>query len=1152
MKKQPLAVLALAALLGLASCGETLSSSSSPSTSGSSSLSSSVEEGSSSSEESSIPSSDPASDSTTSDPSSEEGTKIPAAMIGVYEGNDGHRYLKLTVGEDSLDLNGTIGTIVSDFAEYEGTIRGRVAFGDTTYYVDYVDDGTDHYIALTSGSTVATLYPEGTVEEPLPPLPSTFVGTWKGTDLETSLAYTLVVDGEGIPTLNGTRGYVQFVSESGAEASILFGEELYELTLSSSGILLEKADHSVSAVLVREEIEEPDEPAVLVPEAAWIGVWTDGTHTIEITAEGLWSVDGTFASNVEKSGEYYSVRIGKLYQSTRYQLSLVEEGGETIMLAETLSSKWTLHKEGAETPELELPSSWIGTWTGSFMGTDVTLTIAEDMTITILGTVAEGATYDEATGTLSITFMGMPATATLEWNQGIYEIHVAVMGSELVLRKDGEAPVTLPAGWVGEWSGTIMGMSIALTVADDMTITMGGEALTGWTYDAAADELHIDYSGMAIVAALVEEEGVSKIAIKMAGTTLGYLEKAAVETPSIPLPAEWAGTWVGVDTNAEDGATYTVVITEEGTITINGVEATVTAEDYGWYDLLLNGKKYTIWKNGEQLQLYSTGTDAITVNMTKQEAEEPEPEPTVEIPEGMIGTWSATELDKTYELVVTADSIALNGVVGTGLTAFEEDSYGDLVAHIYFDGVEHSIAYSATPGFTPSVILDNLETSSSYDYPILKKVEVEEPDPEPAVEIPEGMIGTWSATELGKTYELIVTADTITLNGVEGTGLTAFEEDSYGDLVAHIYFDGVEHSIAYSAGSGFTPSVILDNLETSSLYDYPYLKKVETEEPGTEPEEPVLDLPDGMIGTWTAEDMVKTYELIVTAESITLNGVEGTGLTAFEEDIYGDLVAHIYFDGVEHSIAYSTSLGSTATIILDNLETSSLYDYPYLKKVEVEEPQPEEPDEPAIAIPEGYDGTYEGGSGDQTFTLVVEGDTITLNGVEGTITELRDAGYAWTGKVDFGGTVYGIEFSENFDNEPIISINCSDPYLYWTTLDKVADTTEPEPEPEEPSTGEGEVAYAAWFGTYEMTQSGKTYTMIISADGITLNGVAGTAVEEFAANTYGGFLGKYAFDGIEYDIELYHSTLGEGSYSIYLTCKDNANYMISALMTKVS
>ena len=912
MKKQPLAALALAALLGLASCGETLSSSSLPSTSGSSSLSSSVEEGSSSSEESSIPSSEPASDSTTSDPSSEEGTKIPTAMIGVYEGNDGHRYLKLTVGEDSLDLNGTIGTIVSDFAEYEGIIRGRVAFGEMTYFVDYVDDGTERYIALTSGSTVATLYPEGTVEEPLPPLPSTFVGTWKGTDLETSLAYTLVVDGEGIPTLNGTRGYVQFVSESGAEASILFGEELYELTLSSSGILLEKADHSVSAVLVREEIEEPDEPAVLVPEAAWIGVWTDGTHTIEITAEGLWSIDGTFASNVEKAGEYYSVRIGKLSQSILYQLSLVEEGGETLMLAETLSSKWTLHKEGAETPELELPSGWIGTWTGSFMGTtDVTLTIAEDMTITILGTVAEGATYDEETGTLSITFMSMPATATLEWNQGIYEIHVAVMGSELVLRKDGEAPVTLPAGWLGEWSGTIMGMSIALTVADDMTITMGGEALAGWTYDAAADELHIDYSGMAIVAALVEEEGVSKIAIKMAGTTLGYLEKAAVEIPSIALPAEWAGTWVGVDTNAEDGATYTVVITEEGTITINGVEATVTAEDYGWYDLLLNGKKYTIWKNGEQLQLYSTGTDAITVNMTKQEAEEPEPEPTVEIPEGMIGTWSATELDKTYELVVTADSITLNGVVGTGLTAFEEDSYGDLVATIYFDGVEHSIAYSATPGFTPSVILDNLETSSLYDYPTLKKVEVEEPDPE--VVIPEEMIGTWTGEDgyTGTAYELVVTADSIALNGVAGTGLTAFEEDSNGDLVATIYFDGVEHSVAYSATPGFTPSVILDNLETSSLYDYPTLKKVEVEGPSTE-----LPFPADIVGTWTGEDFYSGEAMtLVLGEdgTVTYNGTVATNVTTYNEET-GKFTFTI--DGSRYTVTVNYGIGGLETKLM--------------------------------------------------------------------------------------------------------------------------------------------------------------------------------------------------------------------------------------------
>lgn len=858
-------------------------------------------------------------------------------MIGVYEGNDGHRYLKLTVGEDSLDLNGTIGRIVSDFAEYEGIIRGRVAFGATTYFVDYVDDGAERYIALTSGSTVATLYPEGTVEEPLPPLPSTFVGTWKGTDLETSLAYTLVVDGEGIPTLNGTRGYVQFVSESGAEASILFGEELYELTLSSSGILLEKADHSVSAVLVREELEEPDEPAVLVPEAAWIGVWTDGTHTIEITAEGLWSVDGTFASNVEKAGEYYGVRIGKLSQSILYELSLVEEGGETLMLAKTLSSKWTLHKEGAETPELELPAGWIGTWTGSFMGTDVTLTITEDMTITILGTVAEGATYDEATGTLSITFNGMPATATLEWNQGIYEIHVAVMGSELVLRKDGEAPVTLPAGWVGEWSGTIMGMAIDLAVADDMTITMGEEVLTGWTYDAAADELHIDYSGMAIVAALVEEEGVSKIAIKMAGTTLGYLEKAAVETPSIALPAEWAGTWVGVDSNAEEGETYTVVITEEGTITINGVEATVTSvDDYGWYDLLLEGKTYTIWENGEELQLYSSGEGAITVNLTKQGTEEPDPE--VVIPEEMIGTWTGEDgyTGTAYELVVTADSIALNGVVGTGLTAFEEDSYGDLVATIYFDGVEHSVAYSATPGFTPSVILDNLETSSLYDYPTLKKVEAEEPDPDP--------------------------------------------------------------------------------------------------------------------------------------------------------------------------------------------------------------------EEPELAIPDGYEGTFEGETGGVTYTMVISGGTMELNGTVGALTELTEVSYGWTGKADFGGTTYGIEFGTGFDGEPYVAINCSDPYIYWLTLEKVV--TEEE-EPEDPSTGD-EVPYAAWFGTYEMTQSGKTYTMIISADGITLNGVAGTAVEEFAANTYGGFLGKYAFDGIEYEIELYHSTWGEGSYSIYLTCKDNANYMISALMTKVS
>ena len=304
-----------------------------------------------------------------------------------------------------------------------------------------------------------------------------------------------------------------------------------------------------------------------------------------------------------------------------------------------------------------------------------------------------------------------------------------------------------------------------------------------------------------------------------------------------------------------------------------------------------------------------------------------------------------------------------------------------------------------------------------------------------------------------------------------------------------------------------------------------------------------------MIGTWTGEDGYTgtAYELVVTADSIALNGVAGTGLTAFEEDSYGDLVATIYFDGVEHSIAYSATPGFTPSVILDNLETSSLYDYPTLKKVEAEEPDPD-PEEPELAIPDGYEGTFEGVTGGVTYTMVISGGTMELNGTVGTLTELTEVSYGWTGKADFGGTTYGIEFGTGFDGEPYVAINCSDPYIYWLTLEKVV--TEEE-EPEDPSTGD-EVPYAAWYGTYEMTNAGKTYTMVVAEDGLSLNGVAGTAVEEFAANTYGGFLGKYAFDGIEYDIELYHSTWGESSYSIYLTCRDNANYMINAVMTKVS
>lgn len=109
MKKQPLAVLALALLLGLASCGgEALSSSSDAGASSTSTPSS--EPGASSSVE--TVSSEPSVESSASESSpSEDGDKIPAGLVGVWEGNDGHRYLKLTVEADGMDLNGVKGTM---------------------------------------------------------------------------------------------------------------------------------------------------------------------------------------------------------------------------------------------------------------------------------------------------------------------------------------------------------------------------------------------------------------------------------------------------------------------------------------------------------------------------------------------------------------------------------------------------------------------------------------------------------------------------------------------------------------------------------------------------------------------------------------------------------------------------------------------------------------------------------------------------------------------------------------------------------------------------------------------------------------------------------------------------------------------------------
>ena len=934
MKKQPLAVLALAVILGLASCGgRAISSSASSSVSSSvasslpsstggttsegdgsssaapssseahpSSETSSTGAGASSSEppvssspesSSEIPpvssesSSEPTPpDSSESTPEEPDEEKIPEGLIGVWEGNDGHRYLKLTVTGETLDLNGIAGEIISPFASHAGSLRARVSFGETTYYVDFIENGEDSSVFLTDDAgNAAELHREGSIDVPLPPLSEAFVGTWTGIDADTMIAYTLVVDESGVPNLNGVKGEVQFIDDTGARASVYFGGVLYELSLSSNGLLLETADHDFSIVLALKEPEEEVEPIVLVPEAEWIGTWSNAEHTLVVGTDGYWTLDGTKAVYAEKWASGYSIRLEK--GGSMYQLSLTEVDGMPAMLVETLQGKWTLMKEGVEppAPTIELPAGWLGTWSGLALdGSTIKVTVNEDGTYAVEGAEAEGVSYDEEKGVLSLTVDGLAAEARLEWNQGIYEIRIALAGveGEIVLRHEGEAPVVLPEGWLGEWKGTVNGEEIAITVGIDMKIVdASGAELRGWTYDEEKGELSIAYLGMAVTVKLEGE----KLALYMGDLLLGYLERPVAETEPIYLPTEWTGNWKGEDANT--GTAYAVEIAEDGTAKINGEEAQATeVDDYGFYTLVVGEIEYTLnfetGADGTGYLILTVFSQGIYAKLYADEPTEPEPEPepdepAVEIPTEMVGYWETN--DGLTTLKVNADgTVVYNGVAGKITAVSESSSYGVLYEGAFGAG-EKNMEFS----FLDNMSFELSDEADPWNYFYLYAAEEPDTEPdEPAIEIPTEMVGEWASSD--GAHKLTVNADgTVVYDGTDGkiaeiatTSYGASGKIDLGGVMTGFYFYFASGSLRASIGIGFDPS----------------LYKVETAEPEPEPEpdEPVqgITFPDELVGTWSGSDLYTGDEITLVVEAdgtVTYNGIVATDVTSYNEDI---------------------------------------------------------------------------------------------------------------------------------------------------------------------------------------------------------------------------------------------------------------------------
>ena len=790
-------------------------------------------------------------------------TTMPSAMIGEWAGNDGSAYHELSIGKDGFVLDGEKLEVVETLALTSTGFRAKVLLGGANYILEYyVSPFTGEiYIEVTmiGESSGMRLYKEGSVEDPYPPLPTSWAGTYTGTRPveEDTHVYTLVISSEGKATLDGEDVHCLTCDQVGA-ATVLIEDEEYTLAKLGDTITLSKTGEDFTLMLDKEEEGETAEPGVYEPEdATWLGTWTDGTHTLIVTEEWNWSLDGEMADKVweYESGEIVLQFNGTGNIVTRYYLErTLIDGTDTVVVSSLTMGQddyWHLVKEVAE--PVTLPEEAVGEWVSDFAYAP-TLVVNEDGSITLGGVTSTPEITDDGTGVLSwelphpdepsmiLAFVYTPEKdgnpATISYNNG----------NIVYTKKDETAPIVVPDVVIGTWTGEdYSGNEITVVVAEDGTVTVNGEPASfedPFVDDGYYLSTHIYYGGASHTFDYVLSSG--KI-------YLGYFTLTKVEetepAPTIDVPDVIIGTWTGEDFG---GNQMTVVVSEDGTVTVNGEPASFEGEfvDDGTYietDITYDGGTHSF-------QYVISSGELYVGFFTLTKVEETEPAPTIDVPDVIIGTWTGEDWSGNQMTVVVSEdgTVTVNGEPANFEGEFVDD--GTYIGtDIYYDGNSHSFDYVISSGelYVGFFTLTKVEGAT------------------PAVELPDGIVGTWKDASTGST---IVIGDdgSITIDGEEATFVSEFEESPYGgSYTADIEVGGETKTLEFSTAFG---SIYLDNVG-------PYKKADETTQ---------TTFPAELIGTWTGTDTFNGDAMtLVIAEdgTVTYNGTEATSVTDYDEDI---------------------------------------------------------------------------------------------------------------------------------------------------------------------------------------------------------------------------------------------------------------------------
>lgn len=584
--------------------------------------------------------------------------------------------------------------------------------------------------------------------------------------------------------------------------------------------------------------------------------------------------------------------------------------GDTITLSKT-GEDFTLMLDKEEEGEQPEPgvyepedASWLGTWTD---GTH-TLIVNEQWNWSLDSEMADKV-WEYESGEIVLQFNGTGNSVTRYYlERSLIDGTDTVVVSSLTMGQDDywhlvkevAEPVTLPEEAVGEWVSDFA-YAPTLVVNEDGSITLGGVTSTPEITDDGTGALswelpHPDEPSMILTFVYTPSKDGNPATISYNNGNIVYTKKD--ETAPIVVPDVVIGTWTGEDFS---GNQMTVVVSEDGTVTVNGEPASFEGEfvDDGTYietDITYDGGTHSfqyVISSGEIYVGFFTLTKV-------EETEEPEPEPTIVLPEGIVGTWKSED---TGSVIVIGDdgSITIDGKPASFVSEFEEQHGSSFVADVEVGGKTDTLEFNAAFG------------SIYFGWDAYKKVEeTEEPEPTPAIELPDGIVGTWKDASTGST---IVIGDdgSITIDGEEASFVGEFEEQYEGSFVVQVEVGGETKPLEFNSAFG-------------SIYlNYGSYKKVEETEEPTQ-----TTFPAELIGTWTGTDTFSggSMTLIIAEDgTVTYNGTVATSVTAYNEDaglftfvINGDQFrATVQEDVISHKTTITLSCLGGATMVQGKL-----------------------------------------------------------------------------------------------------------------------------------------------------------------------------------------------------------------------------------------